>query len=377
MFERFTEPARRALFFARYETSQIGGVAIEPEHLLLGLAREGGGIVGDLFARASLDLASLHEALAPINRPLERTPQSQEIPFGRATLDVLRLASEEADTMRHRDIGPEHLVLGLLRQGRSIAFDLLTRAGVRIGDVRTRAEAQPPAPTPSYSGPRRVSIPPSTAVRLSRSTRTGTSSNRGPDHWTIEWFTLRALFAEIHDVRESRVVLPAGLDGNARYDAMLMLPERLSPEQIERLMRDGVDGVLQVKTTRERRVMDVSILTAPNGEIRAERESEEHIGGMAVAFNPVDVTLIGDTPDIGTVSGSFTMPRLCEMLEHALGQMVLDETHLTGTYRLDLRAAAPATLVDGLRNIGLGLTPARREVDVLVVKERSGSGSGF
>jgi ATP-dependent Clp protease ATP-binding subunit ClpC len=144
MFERFTEPARRALFFARYETSQIGGVAIEPEHLLLGLAREGTGIVNDLFARASLDLASIHEALAPINRPLERTPPSQEIPFGRATLDVLRLASEEADSMRHREIGPEHLLLGLLRQGRSIAFDVLTRAGVKIGDIRARAEAQRP-----------------------------------------------------------------------------------------------------------------------------------------------------------------------------------------------------------------------------------------
>jgi uncharacterized protein (TIGR03435 family) len=373
MFERFTEPARRALFFARYETSQIGGVAIEPEHLLLGLAREGTGIVGDLFARASLDLASVHEALAPINRPLERTPQSEEIPFGRATLDVLRLASEEADSMRHRDIRPEHLLLGLLRQGRSIAFDLLTRAGVRIEVVRTRAEAQPPAPTPSYSGPRRTSIPPSTAVRLSRSTRTGTSSNRGPDHWTIEWFTLRALFAEIHGVRESRVLLPPGLNGDTRYDAMLVLPEPLPGDQIERLMRDGVDDVLQVKTTRERRLTDVSILTAPSGEIRAEREAEEDGFGVRT----LDVAFEGNSSAISGLSGSFAMDDLCRTLENALGQVVLDETQLTGTYRLELRVASPATLVDGLREIGLDVTPARREIEGLVVKRRSGSGSGF
>jgi uncharacterized protein (TIGR03435 family) len=362
------------LFFARYETSQIGGVAIEPEHLLLGLAREGGGIVGDLFARASLDLASLHEALAPINRPLERTPQSQEIPFGRATLDVLRLASEEADTMRHRDIGPEHLVLGLLRQGRSIAFDLLTRAGVRIGDVRTRAEAQPPAKPPS-ARMSRVSILPSTAVRLSRSTRRDRSSNRGAEHWAIEGYTLRALLATIHDVPESRVLLPPDLNGDARYDAMLVLPEPLPGDQIERLMRDGVDDVLQVKTTRERRLTDVSILTAPSGEIRAERESDEKAGGFAAAFGTV--TFMGDTPDIDTLSGSFTMPRLCDVLEHALGHIVLDETHLTGTYRLELRVASPASIVDGLREIGLDVTPARREIEGVVVKGRSGSGSGF
>lgn len=145
MFARFTEPARRALFFARYEVSQIGGSSIEPEHLLLGLAREGTGIVNDLFARASLDLATIRETLAALEHPLARVSQSQEIPFGQATKDALRLAGEEADALRHRDIGPEHLLLGLLRQGRSRAFDLLTRAGVRIGDVRARAEAQPPA----------------------------------------------------------------------------------------------------------------------------------------------------------------------------------------------------------------------------------------
>jgi uncharacterized protein (TIGR03435 family) len=376
MFERFTEPARRALFFARYETSQIGGGAIEPEHLLLGLAREDGGIVGDLFARASLDLASLHEALAPINRPLERKPQHLEIPFGRATVDVLRLASEEADSMRHRDIGPEHLLIGLLRQGRSIAFDLLTRAGVRIDVVRPRAEAQPPAnPPPARMS--RASIPPSTAVRLSRSTRRDRASNRGDEHWTIEGYTLRALLATIHDVPESRVLLPPGVNGDACYDAMLVLPERLPPDQIERLMRDGVDEVLQIETTRERRVTDVSILTSPSGEIRAEQEADRPDFSVSV-FDVGSITFDDDDSSvIRTLSGSFAMDDLCRVLEGALGQVVFDETHLTGTYRLELRVASPATIVDGLRDIGLDVTPARREIDVLVVKGRSGSGSGF
>ena len=44
MFERYTERARRVLFFARYEASQFGAPAIEPEHLLLGLVREVPGI---------------------------------------------------------------------------------------------------------------------------------------------------------------------------------------------------------------------------------------------------------------------------------------------------------------------------------------------
>ena len=40
MFERYTEPARRVIFFARYEASQCASPAIEPEHLLMGLLRE-------------------------------------------------------------------------------------------------------------------------------------------------------------------------------------------------------------------------------------------------------------------------------------------------------------------------------------------------
>ena len=40
MFERFTEKARRAIFFARYEASQYGSKIIETEHLLLGILRE-------------------------------------------------------------------------------------------------------------------------------------------------------------------------------------------------------------------------------------------------------------------------------------------------------------------------------------------------
>ena len=55
MFERYTERARRVLFFARYEASQLGSTAISSEHLLLGLLREGKGLTSRIFERAALD----------------------------------------------------------------------------------------------------------------------------------------------------------------------------------------------------------------------------------------------------------------------------------------------------------------------------------
>ena len=55
MFERYTERARRVIFFARYEASQLGSRTIETEHLLLGLIRENNGLTGQLLGRSKIE----------------------------------------------------------------------------------------------------------------------------------------------------------------------------------------------------------------------------------------------------------------------------------------------------------------------------------
>src|SRR5213594_3994288 len=63
MFERYTERARRVLFFARYEASQLGSISIETEHLLLGLIREGKGLTSRIFARSRLSLENIRKEI--------------------------------------------------------------------------------------------------------------------------------------------------------------------------------------------------------------------------------------------------------------------------------------------------------------------------
>ncbi len=63
MFERYTERARRVLFFARYEATQLGSTSIETEHLLLGLIREGKGLTSRIFARSHLSLESIRKEI--------------------------------------------------------------------------------------------------------------------------------------------------------------------------------------------------------------------------------------------------------------------------------------------------------------------------
>ena len=141
MFERYTESARRTLFFARYEVSQAGATEIGPEHLLLGLIRQPEGLVGRLLADAKVSLEAIRGDLEGMAAAGARIPTSVEIPFAGETQAVLRAAAEEADRLHHSYIGTEHLLLGLLVVENSRAATVLTGRGLRLDDVRQRIVA--------------------------------------------------------------------------------------------------------------------------------------------------------------------------------------------------------------------------------------------
>ena len=96
MFERYTERARRVLFFARYEASQLGSISIETEHLLLGLIREGKGLTSRIFARSHLSLENIRKEIEGRTVFREKVSTSVEIPFSAETKRVLQFAAEEA-----------------------------------------------------------------------------------------------------------------------------------------------------------------------------------------------------------------------------------------------------------------------------------------
>ena len=136
MFERFTEQARRVLFFARYEASQLGSTAIGSEHLLLGLLREGKGLTGRIFDRVHLDTLAVHQEFADAAAGRPKIATSVEIPIAVDTRAALQHAADEADGLRHGHIGGEHLLLGLLHLPDSAAGTILVRAGLRLAAVR-------------------------------------------------------------------------------------------------------------------------------------------------------------------------------------------------------------------------------------------------
>ena len=143
MFERYTEKARRVIFFARYEALQYGSQLIAPEHILLGLMREDKTITARFFPyRKSVTVEAVRREVEERIVLRERIPQSVELHLSPESKKILIYANEESRALRNRHIGPEHLLLGLIREEKSAAAEILYQFGLRLKDVRDEVSRQ-------------------------------------------------------------------------------------------------------------------------------------------------------------------------------------------------------------------------------------------
>ncbi len=124
MFERYTEKARRTIFFARYEASQFGAQYIAPWHLMLGLFRENRRLVPEL------DLDALRKEIEAGYPRGEKISTSVDMPFSQDTRTILTQAAQEAEGLGHKHIGPEHMLLALMRDQSSRWTQMLKARGI-------------------------------------------------------------------------------------------------------------------------------------------------------------------------------------------------------------------------------------------------------
>src|SRR3954470_23625579 len=135
MFERYTERARRVIFFARYEASQFGSTTIETEHLLLGLIREDKNLT-NRFLRNSSSIESIRKEIEGRTTIREKVSTSIDLPLSNECKRILAYAAEEAERLNHRHIGTEHLLLGILREEKCVAAEILHERGLRLNAIR-------------------------------------------------------------------------------------------------------------------------------------------------------------------------------------------------------------------------------------------------
>ena len=145
MFERYTEKARRVVFFARYEASQYGSPMIETEHLLLGLWREDKTLHRWL---SKVDAESVRKRIEEHLPKFPSTSTAVDLPLSETASRALKFAANEADRLANRHVGTEHLLLGLLHEQRSFTAQLLHEAGADANEIRQYYAERSQSPQP-------------------------------------------------------------------------------------------------------------------------------------------------------------------------------------------------------------------------------------
>ncbi|MGC8667111.1 MAG: ATP-dependent Clp protease ATP-binding subunit [Chthonomonadales bacterium] len=149
MWQRFTERARRVVFFAQEEAGRLGENYVSTEHLLLGLVRENDSVAARILDRMGVSLGRIRSEIErQVTRGDGRLGQDMQLtPRAKRVID---LAYDEARQLNNNYIGTEHLLLGLIREGEGLAGRVLAKLGVDL--ERTRREVMALQDTDATTG---------------------------------------------------------------------------------------------------------------------------------------------------------------------------------------------------------------------------------
>ena len=215
-----------------------------------------------------------------------------------------------------------------------------------------------------------------------------TSIAIGSDSWSARGYDLRTLIAQVYNVDVRRIELPEGFAADARYDVSLDLATDVSEETMQQVLQGAIEKKFGVTIEPESRPMQVYVLTAPNGPgaamhrhsfvVPGGRKSLASMGDGAEAGDGFQrITYMGKDCS-GVSSGGIdvaggSMSEFRRTLEPDLDLVLLDETHLAGSYDFKIGNYSNQDELFKLLHDQLGLQVTRAERDVTVVAVRSTS----
>jgi ATP-dependent Clp protease ATP-binding subunit ClpC len=140
MWQRFTERARKVVFYAQEEAQKFGEGYVSTEHLLLGLVRESDSVAARVLEKLGV---SLNRIRVEVEKQLPRgdARPSQDMTLTPRAKRVIDLAYDEARNLNNNYIGTEHLLLGLIREGDGLAGRVLAKLGVELERARREVMA--------------------------------------------------------------------------------------------------------------------------------------------------------------------------------------------------------------------------------------------
>ncbi|MGQ9608919.1 MAG: Clp protease N-terminal domain-containing protein [bacterium] len=138
---RYSERARQAIRFAHQETARLGHDHISTGHLLLGLIRQGEGAAIQILKDANVDLEKIKSEIESLMEDRGRSSIIGKIQFSSKANEVLKYAEKESDSMGHKYVGTEHILIGLLLEAEGIAGKALAKYNIDINHVRAIAQS--------------------------------------------------------------------------------------------------------------------------------------------------------------------------------------------------------------------------------------------
>src|SRR5919108_4610463 len=135
-FDRFNDRAKRVLALAQDEAIRFNHNYIGTEHLLLGLVREGEGVAARSLNALGVELSKVRTAVEHIVGRGDHTFSPSEITLSPRTKKVVEFAIDEARKLGHGNVGTEHLLLGIVREGEGIASGVLESLGLNLERIR-------------------------------------------------------------------------------------------------------------------------------------------------------------------------------------------------------------------------------------------------
>jgi len=140
MWQRFTERARKVVFYAQEEAQKFGEGYVSTEHLLLGLVRETDSVAARVLERLGVGLMRIRGEVEK-QLPRGEVRPSQDMTLTPRAKRVIDLAYDEARNLNNNYIGTEHLLLGLIREGDGLAGRVLAKLGIELERARREVMA--------------------------------------------------------------------------------------------------------------------------------------------------------------------------------------------------------------------------------------------
>jgi len=131
----FTERVRKVLAMSREAAVELRHANVGTEHMLLGIVREGEGVACAVLENLGLDLDDVRDHVLTLVKQ-GNTPVGSDVPYNSRAKKVLELAMSEARELNHTYVGTEHLLIGLLREMKGVASQVLEHLGCTLEAAR-------------------------------------------------------------------------------------------------------------------------------------------------------------------------------------------------------------------------------------------------